>query len=1841
MIPTERRQRITEVFQLAVKLRPEVRDNFLERECAGDDALLLDVKSLLSEDHSIGESSAGITPSPVAANPPAIPQRIGKYEISEEIGSGGFGHVYRAVDPTFDRVVAIKVLNAPDNVDIVRRFRAEAKTVANLHHKNIVTVHDFGEEAGVPYLVMEYLDGTTLQVLIHRNSLSLLEKVEVMSEVAAGLHYAHERGVTHRDIKPANIMRLTDGSVKIMDFGIARMAAQTGSRLTETGSVIGSLMYMAPEQFGGISDPVTDVFGYGVTFHELLTGQNPFSSSDPAIIIYKITNSDAPAVRSLVPECPEALDRLVRRALAKSRESRYASLSDVVADTRAVRADLRRDYAEKLCAEAGQLYWAGQLDAAKSQARKALDLDPVHAGARTLRSEIEESLRQREVAARARALVDSAELELRERRFEDAAVILVAVRQLESSDPQLKAWLDIAAAQIEQARRCATLLDVAREDLKNQNLTGAFRAVSEGLLLDPVNNAGGILLQEIRSHITARDKRRQLQEELSRAEGLLLVGDTDQALALLMEIGTRYPESSDVSTLLARAGVQMAQEERARRLADETAEARFLLGDGQIQQALAKIDSLLTEFDGNPDLQTLLSLATDALAVERRRTQIANLKLEAAGFIEQGAFDAAIGALEARAAAIGDESDLAGMMQVALAGKASQERERAVAAARSEADRLLQKSDGNAALVVLGQAAERNGDDLELQKLRDLALSQVRDCERSVRLKAIAEEIRRLAAAMQWEEAVQKVDEALSEFPDDPALTAEHESLLASRETARHEQAIGKLLAQIQVLRNGGRLAEAAELLLAGMRDLGQDARLIEARLQLAECLAQQQSTEDINKVYEEARALRSQGRIDQAIAVLEAGEVLYQSVPALVDLLVVLRSDRQKHLNQQETEQLPAQASEVEAADSIGTLEESVKSCPECRDPVEAGVDPGAAATAAKEEPPGAPPAIPNEPVRTRRAPWIGGGLLVVCGLLYGAARLNLIPHPGRFRDTPPTNILRIEQPAGPETATLGKSFSKALRSFGSALPVSWSAVRGPLPPGLVLNSQTGIIAGTPTTAGEFSFLSKASDNAGHHAEQRFTILVVDPRDAQPLRFESRHIEEIVPGCGDTKDGCAHANFTYVEAVSGPKIVRERINEAIRGYLMSLPRNGLKLTLEEYAKEWVRGYEQSQREKPKPGEGLFSGWTLSESVELLSMTPSIVTLERFRHYQVVGSHLRDDTSAMTFDALTGESVRLSSVLKEGALPRLNAIGEAHFLGAHGMALAAKLKEAGTLWFQLTNFGLGQEELFFYFDAYTVPPWEGSTKIGIPLAEVRDLLQPEVLSGGLERLPKEPEEVDIKPPSASIVSVPRTPSSPPRAGDVKVNPADGLRYVWIPPGKFQMGCSRCFGGLPEHPVTITKGFWIGQTEVTQEAYKRVVGTEPSLVIAAKLPVHNVGWDAAQGYCRAAGMRLPSEAEWEYSARAGAAVSNPGDLNWIRARDRVAWYSSNSGRKPHPVGKKEPNAWGLYDMTGNVAEWVSDWYDDQYQPGSMTDPEGPLGGTLRVLRGGGWDAVPPDISGGQREAGSPAYRGSEVGMRCAGNAESLANEPWPATEGARHQSPTEVEKRASSPSSTSAHSVNITKVNEWDGLTYVWIPPGIFQMGCSSGDGECVGTDRSVEVTITNGFWLGQTEVTQQAYERVVGTNPSYYKGVNLPVDTISWLDAQSYCQEIGMRLPTEAEWEYAVRGGNSGSRYGVLDQIAWYQGNSGEGPHEVGQKQPNAWGLYDMLGNVWEWVADWFGDKSLAKTRTNPKGPATGTFRTLRGGAWDFDASRARASYRVGDRPESRYRNFGVRCAGN
>ena len=266
-------------------------------------------------------------------------KRIGKYEIAEQIGVGGFGVVYKAWDPFIQRWVALKTCNATDTEGTQRFFR-EAQLAGALQHPNITLIFDFGIEDKTPYFVQEFLSGTDLGDVLETRKLSLDGVLAILLQVCAGLDFAHSRGIVHRDIKPANVRVLEDGTVKIMDFGIAK-SLEGESRLTQTGVALGTAGYLAPEQLSGKPlDLRTDIFSLGVMTYEMVTGTRPFTGPNLSNVIYQILNQAPVPPRQRNSSCPERLERAILKALAKDPADRYATVRDFGQDLKDVLASL-------------------------------------------------------------------------------------------------------------------------------------------------------------------------------------------------------------------------------------------------------------------------------------------------------------------------------------------------------------------------------------------------------------------------------------------------------------------------------------------------------------------------------------------------------------------------------------------------------------------------------------------------------------------------------------------------------------------------------------------------------------------------------------------------------------------------------------------------------------------------------------------------------------------------------------------------------------------------------------------------------------------------------------------------------------------------------------------------------------------------------------------------------------------------------------------------------------------------------------------------------------------------------------------------------------------------------------------------------------------------------------------------------------------------------------------------------------------------------------------------------------------------------------------------------------
>ena len=353
---SERLQTLEELFHSARDLDPTTRSSFLDEACSTDAQLREEVEALLRSDEPGGQSIIGalseVASELLTAGKPGavIGRTIGHYEVVERIGSGGMGEVYLARDLRSERKAALKLLPAhfAANAERFRRFQQEARAVVALNHPHILTVYEIGEEDGTPCIVTELIEGKTLREHLRGGALGTERAVDVAIQVASALVAAHKAGIIHRDIKPENIMLRSDGYVKVLDFGIAKLAEQelataspssdvVLSAQTTLGKTLGTLRYMSPEQGRGEHvDARTDFWSLGVVLYEMITGAPPFAGSKANEIVARITNETPP------PIADAELQHVVSRALAKDREQRFASADEMLEALKRCRRFLER-----------------------------------------------------------------------------------------------------------------------------------------------------------------------------------------------------------------------------------------------------------------------------------------------------------------------------------------------------------------------------------------------------------------------------------------------------------------------------------------------------------------------------------------------------------------------------------------------------------------------------------------------------------------------------------------------------------------------------------------------------------------------------------------------------------------------------------------------------------------------------------------------------------------------------------------------------------------------------------------------------------------------------------------------------------------------------------------------------------------------------------------------------------------------------------------------------------------------------------------------------------------------------------------------------------------------------------------------------------------------------------------------------------------------------------------------------------------------------------------------------------------------------------------------------------
>jgi serine/threonine-protein kinase len=552
-------------------------------------------------------------------------KRIGKYDIIEVLGRGGMGVVYRAVDKQIGREVAVKTLTqgVAGDKEMLARFYEEGRKTGRLNHPHIVTVYDLGEDQGVPYIVMERVEGDPLDKIIARDTpFSMMDRLRIIEETCAALGYAHSNNVIHRDVKPANIFVQPDGKAKLLDFGIARLERRSQDiSLTRTGHIIGTVPYMAPERLRDkMIDGRSDIFSMGVVLHQFITGQLPFSGED-YVLMQKILNEAHPPLSDYCRNCPAGLQEIVDLSLAKSVDDRYQTAEEMAADLRSVIEELGKEQVVELLPEARRLVDAADYTRARVVLQQVLKVQSKHTGARELLSEIQKRIVERQRSERLRNARMQAEDLLSRREFEQSLQILKEGLEVDPANADLLALRDT----VQQERRKHEQIDVLLRQADNARRKGDYQAAmvsaQEALNVDKSNSKIVALCSILASEAEQAQKKAQARSLLEAVRRHLDSRQYEPALELLRKVEEFAPADPEVQLLIgdAQAGLeQTRRRELINQLEHDVAVASTLQ---QLQSASQGIQEALAAM---PAESALFRLSAQA---DRRLKELENRRL--------------------------------------------------------------------------------------------------------------------------------------------------------------------------------------------------------------------------------------------------------------------------------------------------------------------------------------------------------------------------------------------------------------------------------------------------------------------------------------------------------------------------------------------------------------------------------------------------------------------------------------------------------------------------------------------------------------------------------------------------------------------------------------------------------------------------------------------------------------------------------------------------------------------------------------------------------------------------------------------------------------------------------------------------------------------------------------------------------------------------------------------------------------------------------------------------------------------------------------------------------------
>ncbi|MGH9606157.1 MAG: protein kinase domain-containing protein [Terracidiphilus sp.] len=846
-------------------------------------------------------------------------KKIGKYEITGILGRGGMGVVYRAEDRRIGRVVAIKTLTEgfSGQPEMLERFYREAQA-GILQHPNIVIVYDLGDEEGMPFIVMEYVEGEPLDTLIASGrQLPLIEKLSVIEQVCAALGYAHQRGVVHRDIKPANVIVQPDGQAKIVDFGIARVQNSGGdSGLTRTGNVIGTIHYIAPERLKGQPfDGRSDIFSTGVMLYLLLTGQLPFTGEDVAVL-QKLVNDPAPPLRTFLTSYPPALDGIVDRALAKDPAQRYSTAEEFAADLHALIEGLKKGQVVELFSDAERLTAEEQFGRAREVLLQLVRIEPQHTGARQLLGVVQQNLARLQRADQVRQLIDEAEQAVASSRYVEALAALDQANKLDPGNDQVKARIEDTLEKKRRHDEIDGLMSQASSLRERGDLTGAMSAVEKALRIDQNNTGIRAIYADLSRQAKIAAQQGQIREMLGKARQELSAGRFTGAIEILHEAGKLDPSQPEVESLLRTATSGQEQERRKRLIEQIQAEIEKCLAADDFDRATDLIARAVERLPNEPSLLQLKGRVALQTRQFRTRQLIDSTIAKAQETFLQSPGEALLIVQKALQELPGEERLLA--LEASLRERLkSAEKEEVRGRYLREAQEAIDRSQFEKAVEILDSYQLEFADAAGVEELLQFARGELAQQKRRAQIAAYVAQAKLLLEAQQFTEAIRLLEPASAETGDASLARLLAEAREQQQEFERKAEAV---LVRISRLRERGDLDEAIALL----QDLPAASS---AGTPLNALLNEIRAEKDRKQATEKALAAAAQSvekkDFSAAIESLQSMQRAWGETAELKRAIAEIESKRGQHANQVVAKAIETARTALLANDAAGALRE------------------------------------------------------------------------------------------------------------------------------------------------------------------------------------------------------------------------------------------------------------------------------------------------------------------------------------------------------------------------------------------------------------------------------------------------------------------------------------------------------------------------------------------------------------------------------------------------------------------------------------------------------------------------------------------------------------------------------------------------------------------------------------------------------------------------------------------------------------------------------------------------------------------------------------------------------